>query len=191
MEPELLRALLPLVETFEELGVDYEVGGSMASSLHGAPRSSLDIDLLSSLRSEHVNDFVNRIEERYYVSPSRAAEAVECGSSFNVIHLDTMFKFDIFIARSNVFRCESLHRKRRETLGHEPHCVSVFVTSAEDIVLHWFRKGGEVSNQQWQDVIAVLKVQSGNLDLVHLRKWAAELSVVDLLERAFSQALGD
>ena len=62
-----------------------------------------------------------------------------------------------------------------------------YVTSAEDIVLHklcWYRDGGEVSERQWQDVIGVLRVQEGHLDMEYLYKWASELDVRDLLERA-------
>ena len=52
MDPQLLGALLPLVRALEELDIDYQIGGSLASSFHGVPRSSLDIDVLTSLLPE-------------------------------------------------------------------------------------------------------------------------------------------
>jgi hypothetical protein len=61
------------------------------------------------------------------------------------------------------------------------------VASAEDTILSklvWFRKGGEVSDQQWHDILGVLRVQAGQLDLVYLREWAEELHVAGLLARA-------
>ncbi len=191
MDPRLLDALSPLVEALEELGVDYQLDGSLASSGHGVPRSSLDIDILAALRSDHVSDLVQKIGGAYYVSKTRALDAVERESSFNVIHLETMFKLDIFIARSNKFRRSSLRRRKLEALTEER---AFFVTSAEDILLHklhWYRSGGGVSNQQWQDVIGVLKVQGGHLDMAYLRDWAKVLQVADLLERALSDASGD
>lgn len=191
MDQSLLDALAPLVDVFEALGIEYQVGGSLASSVHGVPRSSLDIDVLAALPAEKVSALVERIEDTYYVSKTRAASAVERESSFNVIHLATMFKVDIFIARSQKFRRSSLQRRKLELLGKEQ---SFFLTSAEDIVLHkldWYRSGGGVSNQQWQDVVGVLRVQGDELDFEYLRKWARELEVRELFEAALSEASGD
>jgi len=63
------------------------------------------------------------------------------------------------------------------------------IASPEDTVLAklvWFRKGGEVSDRQWHDILGILKVQSKRLDFDYLRNWAARLSVSDLLERAMA-----
>jgi hypothetical protein len=47
---------------------------------------------------------------------------------------------------------------------------------------------GEVSDRQWRDVLGVLKTRTGELELDYLRKWAKELNVGDLLERALKEA---
>ena len=39
-----------------------------------------------------------------------------------------------------------------------------------------------------RDILGVLKTLSGELDLGYLRKWAADLQVSDLLERALKDA---
>jgi len=68
---------------------------------------------------------------------------------------------------------------------------SVYIVSPEDIILaklEWYRLGGEVSDRQWRDVLGVLKTRAGELDLDYLRKWAGELKVNDLLERALDEA---
>ena len=65
-----------------------------------------------------------------------------------------------------------------------------YVASAEDIILaklEWYRLGGEVSDRQWRDILGVLKVQAGRVDLDYLRHWAAELKVDDLLQRALKE----
>lgn len=191
MDPRLLQALVPLVEAFAELGIDYQLGGSVASSIHGVPRSSLDIDILAGLRVEHVAGLIDRIKDAYYIPGTKAFDAIERESSFNVIHLETMFKVDIFVAQANEFRRASLERRTPEALTDQR---TFFVTTAEDIVLHklhWYREGGEVSNQQWQDVLGVLKVQGPKLDMAYLRSWARKLHVADLLERALGEATGD
>jgi hypothetical protein len=44
--------------------------------------------------------------------------------------------------------------------------------------------GGEVSDRHWRDILGILKTQAGTLELDYLQKWAKELKVADLLERA-------
>ena len=69
----------------------------------------------------------------------------------------------------------------------EESIAEAFVATAEDTLLaklEWYRIGGEVSERQWRDVLGILKVQAGRLDLAYLRRWAIELKVEDLLERA-------
>lgn len=65
------------------------------------------------------------------------------------------------------------------------------MTSPEDVILsklEWFRMGGEVSERQWRDILGVLKTREGELDLNYLHKWASELKVHDLLERALKES---
>ncbi|MDP1922008.1 MAG: hypothetical protein Q8L14_37550 [Myxococcales bacterium] len=50
--------------------------------------------------------------------------------------------------------------------------------------LSWYRQHGEVSDRQWADILGVLQVQVGRLDLTYLRRWATTIGVADLLERA-------
>ena len=191
MDPRVLEALRPLTTWLDEMAVPYEVSGSLASSLHGVPRSSIDVDLLAALEGAQVRGLADRLKERYYLSESRLEDAVARGASFNLIHLDTMLKVDVFIAGSNRFAHQSLARRALHRLGEEPNRVDVFVASAEDIVLHklqWYRKGGEVSTRQWEDVIGVLKVQAERLDKPYLERWARELGIDDLLAGAFKEA---
>jgi len=54
--------------------------------------------------------------------------------------------------------------------------------------LDWYRKGGEVSERQWRDVLGVLKVQADALDRAYLVEWANHLAVTDLLRRALADA---
>jgi hypothetical protein len=64
--PELLAALGPVVDAFEALDVRYYVGGSVASSAHGAARASLDVDLVADLGLEHVQPLVGRLAAEYF-----------------------------------------------------------------------------------------------------------------------------
>ena len=111
-------------------------------------------------------------------------------SSFNIIHRATMFKVDFFIPLPLPFLQSQLARARRQTFTFDTE-VSAKFASPEDTVLaklEWYRLGGEVSDRQWRDVLGVLKTRAGELDLDYLRKWACELNVGDLLERALKEA---
>ena len=190
---DVLDALMPVTRLLEELGVPHYVGGSFASSAHGVARASLDVDVVADLAPEQVQAFVSGLQGAYYVDEARVRAAVEFRRSFNLIHLATMFKIDVFMTRGRAFDRESLGRARREAFSADPKAPRVLVASAEDTVLaklEWFRKGGGVSERQWADVVGVLKLGGPNLDVGYLRRWAGALRVTDLLERALDEASG-
>ena len=67
----------------------------------------------------------------------------------------------------------------------------LYVHPPEDILLQklrWYRKGGEVSDRQWRDIAAIVRVQGPRLDGTYLREGAEILGVTDLLERALAEA---
>ena len=185
-QPEAFEASLPLIRALEDLRVDYLVGGSLASSYHGTPRSTQDVDLVADLKLAHVPLLVARLEDRYYMDRDRMLQAVRSRSTFNVIFLRTMFKIDVFVLRDDPLEREEMRRRERVVAGGE----RLEIASAEDTVLQklaWYRRGGETSSRQWDDVLGVLKVGRESLDHAYLRQWAPHLGVADLLE----QALGD
>jgi len=190
---DLLAALTPVVRTLDALAVTYYVGGSLASSAHGVARASLDVDLIAALEPVHIAPFVAALQGAYYLDSSRIEASVRERRSFNLVHLGTMFKIDVFVARDRPFDREALRRAGVQLLGKGPEALRVSVATAEDTVLaklEWFRAGGEVSERQWADVVGILKVGAPNTDQAYLRRWAAVLGVSDLLARAFSTAAG-
>jgi len=89
---EIMQALLPVAEVLEQLGVDYHLGGSVASSIHGEARPTQDIDLVADLRTSHVQRFVALLRLDYYLDDSSIRDAIRQRSSFNVIYLNTMMR---------------------------------------------------------------------------------------------------
>ena len=190
MLAEPLSITLLVIEAFEKLNVSYLIGGSLASALHGTARSTLDTDLVADLSPEQANPLVEMLQQDFYIDQGMILDAIEHYSSFNVIHLKTAFKVDVFITKPRAFDKIQFQRRRLEVVANEPE-RRAYVTTAEDIVLvklEWYRLAGEVSDRQWRDILGVLKVQKGRLDLDYLRKWAAELHVTDLLQRAMKES---
>lgn len=176
----------------EELGVRYVIGGSLASSVHGTLRSTGDVDFVVDLRPEHVAPFVRALEGDFYVSESHVTQSVETGRSFNVIALEQMFKVDFFVAKGKRFESSQLSRGEALRVSRTVE-ERVQVSTAEDVVLAklmWYRKGGEVSDRQWQDVLGVLRVKAGTLDGAYLERMAEEMGVSDLLGHAVDEAGG-
>ena len=188
---DLLSALGPVVAALDALGVRHYVGGSLASSAHGVPRASIDADVVADLRHEHVVPFVRRLEAAYYVDENRARAAVEARRSFNLIHLETMFKVDVFVTKRRPYDLEALERAQPEALDDSGDSPRFMTASREDIVLaklEWFRAGGEVSERQWGDVVGVLRTGWPDLEQDYLRRWAVAIGVGDLLARALAEA---
>ncbi|HEY3216212.1 MAG TPA: nucleotidyl transferase AbiEii/AbiGii toxin family protein [Candidatus Eisenbacteria bacterium] len=172
-----------VAQVLERLGIPYHVGGSVASSAHGMYRASADVDFVIDPTSEQSEALVRDLDAEFYVSRPAMAEALSRRSTFNAIHSQTSFKIDFFIKGPTPFDSEELRRSVRQVVGsHE-----VLIKSPEDTVLRkleWFRRGGEVSERQWQDVLSILAAMRGQLDEKHLDRWARELRLSDLLERA-------
>jgi hypothetical protein len=190
VQGEATRITLLVTQTLERLGIPYAVGGSLASSLHGVMRSTLDVDIVADMQPEHILPLVEVLSKEFYADDEMMRDAIEHQSSFNLIHYETAFKVDVFIRKSRPFDQMQLDRRRLSVIANNPE-ESVYVTSPEDTVLaklEWYRMGGEVSDRQWHDIIGVLKTRAGELNLEYLRKWAAELNVRDLLERALKES---
>lgn len=190
-EADLIAALRPVAEAFDALGVRYFLGGSIASSAHGVARASLDADVIAELDPSHIERLAHHLREAYYVPIEQMLTAAAERRSFNLIHLATMFKIDVFVSKNRPFDRSAAARARPQAIGDRTN-RQFFVASAEDTVvakLEWFRSGGETSERQWWDIVGVLRV-GGAADHVYLRRWAADLGVGDLLERAIVDASG-
>lgn len=187
---EPLAVTLRVVEVLEALQVPYFIGGSLASAVHGVVRTTMDVDLVAALRPEHVAPLVAQLGATFYADEAMIRDAVARHSSFNLIHLDSMFKVDVFVATGRPFERAQFERRALQTLAQEPPRAA-YITTAEDIILaklEWYRQGGELSERQWRDVVNVIKVQDEALDLDYLRRWAVQLRVEDLLERVLAES---
>lgn len=189
-DTELLVAVARVVAAFDALGVDYLVGGSVASSVFGEPRQTVDADLVARLLGRHAEPLVAQLSGEFYADPAAIVAAIQNQGCFNLIHLSTMTKVDVFVRWRDAFGQSQFARRQKKSVGQAAP-LELFFATAEDTVLaklEWFRKGGGVSDRQWRDLLGVLKIQAGALDRAYLVHWARELGVTDLLHRALEEA---
>ena len=194
IESEALEVTRRVTAALDALEVPYVIGGSFASMVHGMTRATMDADIIADLRAGDAAALLGALGDAFY-TPGEAVirQAIERRDSFNLIHLGTMFKIDIFLAGARPFDRQQLTRRIGQRVGGQAD-DTLWVLSAEDIILaklEWFRRGGEASERQWRDVLGVIKAQWPELDEAYLRDWAGSLGVEDLLERALVEATRD
>jgi hypothetical protein len=187
---DALTAMMPVIVQFERLGIDYYVGGSIASSLFGVGRSTLDVDIVADIAENQVDLLVQALRSTYYIDGNMIREAIRRRSCFNLIHLTTPYKIDVFVLKNRIFDQQSMSRRRIDTLHDEDKTYDIYLSSPEDILLaklEWYRLGDEISDKQWNDVLGIIKIQHKTLDRAYLEKWALELGVADLLTKAWQE----
>ncbi len=183
--PQHVEIAIHVGEILSGIGLRHMVCGSIASSIHGEPRSTNDVDFVVEFGEHDVAGVVVAMSDEFFVDSEALMDAVRSASSCNVIHRETGIKVDLFKLRDREFSRTELSRSTSKLVAPPDRRLSI--ASPEDIVLtklEWFRKGGEVSDRQWRDVCGLLKLQSGRLDGPYLTRWAQVLGVADLLERA-------
>ena len=189
VESEAIQVTRLVTKGVDKLGVHYVIGGSMASIIHGLLRTTMDVDIIANLPLAQVDPFIAELGGAFYADEPMIRQAIEHRRSFNLIHLETMFKVDIFIAKERPFDQQQLKRRIPERISPDSE-EQFWVLSAEDVVLaklDWFRLGAEVSERQWRDILGVLKTQQNRLDIDYLKQWAKALEVADLLDHALQE----
>lgn len=186
---DLIAALSPVSNALSRLGIRHYVGGSVASSFHGASRSTMDVDLVAEMTESHVSTFLSSFTRDFYVSGAAVLDSIRRKSCFNLIHLPTSFKVDVFVSRGRSFDVNAMNRATREFLGDD-HLLEIHISTPEDSIiskLEWYRKSDETSERQWNDVSRLLKLLGDAADMEYLVASAESVGVRDLLIRLISE----
>ena len=179
---ELPRFLPRLLEQLDAASLPYMLAGSMASSIHGEPRSTTDVDLVIAPEIAALSRLLSALDpESFYVDPDTAREAVRRRRQFNLIELETAWKVDLIVRKDDDYSLQAFERARELRLGD--HIVRV--ERAEDTILsklRWSRRAGG-SERQERDVAGILAVRGEYLDWEYLHRWAAHFDLVEDLQR--------
>jgi hypothetical protein len=185
--PDILNALTPVTKAFDQLSIQYYIGGSVASSIYGMARATMDVDIVADIREFHIARLKQLLEEEYYIDEDMIKGAINSSSSFNLIHFETAFKIDIFIYKDEPYQRNAIERKVKDKFDEELD-FEYYFSAPEDIIiakLQWFLQGNKVSERQWLDIIGVIKVQAQNLEISYLKSWSKKLGLYELLHKAF------
>lgn len=186
---EIVDVAAKVARALEAAGVPYLLGGSVAAGLMGEPRATRDIDFAVRLARGQVDGLVRALGDDFSVDEDALLDAIARGRSANIFHLPTVMKVDLFVRGGHPFDLSEF--SRRIAVEISPEAGSLYVASPEDNILRklaWFRMGGEVSDQQWRDVLGMIRTAGPRLEAAYLDEWAVQLGVADLLARAREQA---
>ena len=183
-------AIRRVVDAFEQMKVSWFLTGSIASSLHGLPRSTNDLDIVMALSPSAAENLVERLGDGYFADAVMIRQAILKRQSCNLIWLETMMKIDLMPPRF-AFDGEAMQRRVKATIDEgQGATLSVMVASAEDTILaklFWYQAGGQTSQRQVSDIRGIISVQGSRLEQTYLDKWIEVLQLGDVW-RAISQA---
>ena len=186
------ESIIDFFNRLTSLEIPYFIGGSVASSAHGSPRQTNDVDIVIRMQSADVDKFVTEFEGDYMVSRQSIEETLQTYEpyrSFQIINFNSLLRLDCFVPLDEPFANSEFDRRQVQDVFPG---LRVYVASPEDIVLRkilWFQLGGKVSDRQWNDIVGVLEIQKGRLDENYLNEWADRLKIRDMLDDARSQTI--
>jgi hypothetical protein len=149
VKPGPIQVALQVADALETCGLPYLVGGSVASSFGGEPRTTLDVDIVVPMTEADVDRFLGALGSEFYADDAAIRRAIRQRSSANLIHQPSAIKVDLFIAGGSALDEQQLARRRRVQVSENPPRF-LYVHTPEDILLQklrWYRLGREASDR--------------------------------------------
>jgi len=170
-----------IVAALDTAGVPHMVVGSFASTFHGVPRATHDIDIVVDIDRMMLDRLLAALPgEIYYVDHDTAREALARRTQFNVIDMATGWKADLIVRKARPYSVEELARRQPAVLMG----VATFVASAEDSILsklEWSKLAN--SERQLDDAAGIVKTRRDALDTRYIERWVDALDLRSQWER--------
>lgn len=175
-----------IIGALDRAGIPYMLTGSFASSYHGIPRATQDIDLVIAPTASQLRNLVGLLPDtEYYISEEAALDALAHEGQFNVIDFATGWKIDLIIRKTRAFsRTEFERRSAVDLFGFQ-----LFIASAEDVLmakLEWAKTGQSL--RQLEDCANILRARWDELDRGYIDHWVAQLDLGQEWEHARKMA---
>lgn len=175
------------MEAFEAAGAEYLLVGSVASSVYGEPRLTLDIDVVADLTQERLARFLSFFPAPgFYISREAAVSAIRETRQFNILHPASGLKIDVIVRKQDDFDRSRFARKRPVLIFPDRPAD---IASPEDVIIKkmdYFRDGG--SEKHLRDITGILKVSGPDLDLAYIERWAVLKGVSDVWKAVLSRS---
>lgn len=176
-----------MVEALERAQIDYMITGSIASSLHGEPRATHDIDLVVRIDQDAIPALLAAFPRtEFYLEEAAIRAAIRDREMFNAVEATEGSKIDFWLLTDSPFDRSRFSRKYAEKVFG----IEIQVSTPEDTILaklHWAKLSGD-GEKYFQDALRVYEVQAGSLDLEYVEHWVDHLSVAALWERIRREA---
>ena len=175
-----------IIDALDQAGIPYMLTGSFASSYHGAPRATQDIDIVIAPDVEQIRAFIRMFPDTdYFADEDEALRAFKGRTLFNIVDFSTGWKIDLIIRKTRPFSLTEFGR--REAVDFQG--LRLFIAAAEDVILaklEWAKRGASL--RQIEDAAGILRAQAEHLDRAYLAHWVHELGLAGEWESANSMA---
>ena len=187
--PDYQRAIGPLAKICEDLDIPYALSGSLASSLYGLQRATLQIDFVAGLRQKHLPSFCAQLSGLYLLHKEEIEAAIRQKSCFTLVHLESLLKVIVTLPGMLSMGQQVFQGMRKIVLVEGENSIPVL--SPEQMILlllEAFKSSNERADDLWYDLLGMMKVKGTDLDMPFLTQQAALLGVTELLDRALVDA---
>jgi hypothetical protein len=164
------QAVVAVLGALDAAGVPSMVVGSLASNVHGIPRSTQDADLVVDLAPGSVERLAGQLPSELSLAPQASFEAVTGTSRLLVTLAGHPFVCELFLLSDDPHDRERFVRRIPvRILGHP-----AFVASAEDMIVTKLRwAAGAMRPKDREDVRNMLAVQGPALDWSYIDRWTS------------------
>ena len=192
---DLLTVILPVLQAFDEQNLFWYLGGSIASSLHGMQQMAQDIDLVVDLHCQNLPSLLPLLKQHFAFDDDAFLEAISQRTACSLIHLDTLMKVDLIMAKQSAF--ETALHPRITSYSLDERSPSLPLASAVEMILvklHRYsqdllsRTDGMRDDAEWNDIVGMLKIQEPTLERDFLEEWARTQKIAEVLRQALIDA---